>query len=293
MRWGVRAGVLLLLGLTPMIGCDRLFSYPSARVWYRPEEFGLAHEDVHIRTSDGETLHGWWLPAKGEALGTIVHFHGNAANVTNHVALISWMPPAGFNVLMFDYRGYGRSSGSVSRAGTILDGQAAMSYALGRHDVDRARVGVFGQSLGGAVATVVASDVPEVRAVVLDGTFSSYRRIAARHLESRLFVPFVCRAVAATLLSGEYEPVEHVRRIAPRPLLVIAAPEDDLCFPELGRELYEAAGEPRKFLLLSSGAHLDAVVDNVDGVQGIIHAFFRNAFDAASAPRESTSRLAP
>lgn len=286
-RWAIRAAVLLLLIGLVMRGADGLFYYPSRHTWYSPREFGLLHEAVTFEASDGVRLSGWFLPATTHRLGpgqkpggTVVHFHGNAANITNHVALVAWLPPAGFNVLMFDYRGFGESEGRVTRAGTVLDGHAAIDYALSRPEVDPQRLFLFGQSLGGAVATVVAAERPEVRAVVLDATFSGYRRIAAAHLQRTVFSRWLAEGLARLLISSGYEPLEHVEQIAPRPLLVIASPDDSICFAPLGRELYEAAAEPKKFILLSRGEHLEGVVENVDGVQGRIVEFLDTAGNA-------------
>lgn len=282
-RWAVRGAFLAAFLVVVMFGCaNALFYYPSRERWYSPQEFGLRHEDVVIPTRDGLTLAGWFLPATGRARGTIVHFHGNAANISNHVAVVCWLPQAGYNVLMFDYRGYGASQGRVSRAGTIQDGHAAVDYALTRSDVDPRRVAAFGQSLGGAVATVVAAERPEIRAVVLDAAFSSYRRIASRHLRRTLFVPPVCDGLAWLLISGDFEPLQYVKRIAPRPLLVVTSEQDDICFAELGRELFDAAAEPKQYILLREGEHLQAVLDNQEGVQQRILDFLRDAL--ASPP---------
>jgi len=212
-----------------------------------------------------------------QARGTVIHFHGNAANITNHIVLSQWLVWEGFNVFLFDYRGYGRSEGRPTREGTIRDGHAALDYVLSRPDVDRARVFAFGQSLGGAVATVVAAERPEIRAVVLDSTYSSHRRIAALHLQKLVLLRWPAEWIARAGVSGGYEPLDYIGRIAPRPLLVIASARDEICFAQLGRELFEAASEPKEFVLLEDGAHLESVADNVGNTQRRIVRFFEQA----------------
>lgn len=276
-KWAVRLGVLFFVVGIFIVGLDRLFYYPSDRVWATPAELRLAYEDVTFPTSDGLRLSAWFLPATGPAKGTVIHFHGNAANITNHFLTSHWLVWEGYNVLVFDYRGYGKSEGSVDRAGTIRDGHAALDYVLSRADVDPQRVFAFGQSLGGAVATVVAAERPEIRAVVLDSTFSSYRRIGSRHLQKMLLLKWPCDLIARLALSGDYEPIDYVNRIAPRPLLVIASSEDDVCFAELGRELFDRAAEPKEWLLLKQGEHLETVAENIDGVQRKIVELFERA----------------
>jgi fermentation-respiration switch protein FrsA (DUF1100 family) len=190
------------------------------------------------------------------AKGTVIHFHGNAENVTAHLVLVEWLPRAGYNVLMFDYRGYGQSGGRITRAGTIRDGHAAVDYVLSRPDVDRRRIFAYGQSLGGAIAVSVAAERPEIRAVVAESAFSGYRRIAAVHLRKMVLLSAPARGLAALLVSSGHDPIDVVERISPRPLLVIAAEHDQICDPRLGRELYEAAGEPKEFWLVPGAGHL-------------------------------------
>lgn len=297
LRLGVRvAGVLFILGAF-FVKCDSFFYYPSDRVWMTPAQIGIAAEDVYFTTADGLTLHGWWLPACGDdaedsepgsptlqradaasagragrsrGRGTVIHFHGNAENVSAHIPLVEWLPYEGYNVLMFDYRGYGRSQGRVSRAGTIRDGHAALDYALSRPDIETSHIFFYGQSLGGAVAAVVAAERAEVRAVVLESTFSSYRRIAARHLRKVLMTDVLAWPLACGLVSSGYEPREAVGRIAPRPVLVLAGTNDSICFAELNRELFEAAGEPKRYVEIAGGEHLSLLEQDGDKVRRAI-----------------------
>ena len=276
-RWTIRLVALGALVGMFVVGFDRLFYYPDDIVYCTPSELGLQHKEVFFRTADGVRLCGWFLPAEKPARGTVIHFHGNAANITNHFVLSAWLVPAGYNVFVFDYRGYGKSESRVTRAGTICDGNAALDYVLARDDVDPQRVFAFGQSLGGAVATVVAAQRPEIRAVVLDSTFSSYRRIGARHLQKMLFFRPLTELIARLGLSGKFEPRDYIARIAPRPLLVIASRADQVCFAELGRELFDAAAEPKTFILVDESGHLETVCDNVGGVQQRMLSFFDEA----------------
>ncbi len=255
--WG-GVGALSVYGF--LSGCDGLFYHPSDVQYFHPRDFGLQHEDVFFETSDGLRLHGWWLPSQKDARGTVLHFHGNAANVTNHVAAVAWLPPRGFNVLVWDYRGFGRSEGSVTRAGTVKDGHAALDYVLSRTDVDPQRVFLYGQSLGGAVGLVVAAERKELRAVVAEATFGDYRAIATLHARRRFRLPQPLAGwLAGRLISDGYDPIDTIDQLAPRPLLVIAASADDICYPELSAALYAAAPEPKEYLLVDGAAHYEAV----------------------------------
>jgi len=277
-RWWVRLGVVLLAAAyLKLVGLDGQFYYPNREVYVQPEQLGLRYEDVTFSTRDGQTLHGWLLPARTNARGAVVHFHGNAANVSAHVALVSWLPDHGYHVLMFDYRGYGRSSGRVTRAGTITDGHAALDYLRSRPDMQGLPIFFYGQSLGGAVAIVVAADRPEVAAVVAESTFSSYRRIAAAHARRLLHSRWLARALTTLTISDGFDPLDVVHRLAPRPLLVIVAERDEICFPELGRELYEAAREPKSFWLAPRAEHLAILAECPEELIDRITQFFAQA----------------
>ncbi len=185
--------VIALIALL-LAGCvERMFFYPDSTAYTHPQRFGLQHEDVYITTADGVRLHGWWLPAKGPPRGTVLHLHGNAANVSNHLPLVAWLPPAGFNVLMLDYRGFGRSQGRPTLAGVVDDAAAALAYLRTRPDVDAQRLVVLGQSLGGATALrLLARDTDGVRLAVIEAAFASYRGIARdAALQSVVLAPFL------------------------------------------------------------------------------------------------------
>lgn len=274
-KWSARLVVLLLaIGYLKFVGLDGKFYYPSTEVYGRPDEFGLSYEDVSFKTPDGLTLHGWFLPAIGEPRGTVVHFHGNAANVTAHIGLIDWLPHLGYHVLMFDYRGFGRSQGRVTRAGTIRDGNAAVDYAGSRPEAQGLPLFAYGQSLGGAVAIVVAAQRPELRAVVAESPFSTHRRIATCHVRRLVYSDWLAQLLATAAISAGEDPLDVVAQIAPRPLLIIAAEKDEICFPELARELYAAAGEPKSFWLVPGAAHLEVTLNARTELSARVRDFF-------------------
>jgi uncharacterized protein len=129
-----------------------LLYFPSRALVETPEGAGLDHRELVLETDDGERLHGWWIGARTDSLGHLVLCHGNAGNVGDRVLHADLLTAAGFDVLLFDYRGYGRSSGRPSEEGTYRDACAALACLLEQPGVDPARVFYLGESLGGAVA---------------------------------------------------------------------------------------------------------------------------------------------
>jgi fermentation-respiration switch protein FrsA (DUF1100 family) len=254
------AALLLLMGwLAALSGCvERQFFYPDRTAYTTPAQFGLKAEDVAIPGPQGSPLHGWWLPAQGEVRGTVLHLHGNAANISNHLPLVAWLPKAGFNLLTFDYRGFGRSEGTPSLDGVVADGLAALAWLRRRPGVDPQKLVVLGQSLGGATAVrVVAADPLGVRLLVLDCAFSSYRGIA-RDAVRASWLRWVAPAALPLLPGHDKDPVTAVRRL-PVPLYVLHSADDAVVPISHGKALYAAAPEPKQWLEVQDTQHVDGL----------------------------------
>jgi fermentation-respiration switch protein FrsA (DUF1100 family) len=235
---------------------ERMFFYPDAVTYAEPARLGLAHEDVYIDTASGERLHAWWLPAQGVALGTVLHLHGNAANVSNHLPLVAWLPPAGFNLLMLDYRGFGRSKGRPTLAGVVDDAAAALRYLRTRPGVDAQRLIVLGQSLGGATALrLLARDAAGVRLVVIEAAFASYRGIARdAALRSVLLAPLLPLALPMLPPAAD-DPVAALPSVPTRILIVHGTADEVIPFSH-GEQLAKAAPQAR-FVRVEGASHMD------------------------------------
>jgi uncharacterized protein len=227
---------------------NSLLFFPDRRILATPAQAGLEFEDVAIGTGDGERLHGWWVPAGGgPASAHVLLFHGNAGNVGDRVLHASLLAAAGLDVLLFDYRGYGRSTGRPAEAGTYHDAHAAREALLSRPGVDPARVVYLGESLGGAVALALAVEHPPA-ALVLMSTFTSVRDMARRHYP----------VIPPALVPDAYP---SLRRIADlrAPLLVIHGDRDEIVPLLHGEALFEAASEPKRLHVVEGAGHNDLV----------------------------------
>ncbi len=283
-----------------MSGCaDRLFYVPD-RINYAAQ-FGrpIPHEEVTILSRDGTRLDGWFLKAQGPARGTVVQLHGNAQNLTSHVHNVDWLPAAGYNVLAFDYRGYGRSEGSADRRGVYEDALAAYDYARTRPDVDPRRMILFGQSLGGANAVALAGreKLPGLRAVVAESAFSDYHRIAMEKLEQMpLFIGYALMPFLPLMVSDELSPEPVVGRIAPVPLLLITGDADLTVPARNSRILFDAAGPPKLLWVLPGGGHTQAFNRFLEQYRDRLLGFFDYALDgneSALDPRDRAALEAP
>lgn len=241
-----------------LAGCGNgLFYHPDPVQYTTPAQFHQKYEDVYFTSRDGTRLHGWFIPAAGKARATIVHFHGNAENMSAHYAFIAWLPPRGYNVFTFDYRGYGQSGGSPDRDGIHDDAQAALDYVAARADAGSRNVVILGQSLGGAVGIVAAAEhKQDLRAVIIESTFTSYRAIAHDKAEE---VPVVGPVVGSVLRpSVGYDPIDYIARISPVPLMLLHGTADPVIPIAHGERLYEKAGPPKRLVVLQGGRHIEA-----------------------------------
>lgn len=215
---------------------------PSPDLEQTPADWGLAYEEVWLRAEDGVRLHAWYLP--GHAAGpTLLFFHGNAGNISHRRASLEIFHDLGLNVLILDYRGYGRSEGRPSEQGLYRDARAAWDHLLGERGLAPREIVVFGRSLGGAVAANLAAGVPDEAqpgALILESTFSSARDMA------RALYPVLGSLMVMRFQLDTRARVAEVRC----PVLVLHSPDDEIVPYAQGREVFEAANPPKAFQAL-------------------------------------------
>lgn len=234
-------GALLLL---VFVAQSHLIYFPQIdrNLIMTPAQHGLAYESVTMTTPDNETLHGWFVPAVSAAKGTILFMHGNAGNISHRRDYLLTFHRLGYDTFIFDYRGYGKSSGSPSEAGTYQDALTAWHYLTGIKAVSPSRIVLFGESLGGAVAAWLAAKKGP-GALVLASVFTSVPDLAA---ELYPFLP------VRWLSRFQYSTIDYLRSVT-CPVLVAHSPQDEIVPFTHGQALFLAAAEPRQFLTLQGG----------------------------------------
>ena len=234
----------LLAKFTNLI--NHFIYFPERDIFQDPRDFGLEFEDVYLTTTDGVRIHGWFVPGSGGP--TLVWFHGNGGNISHRVDNIAGLHGhLGVSILIIDYRGYGLSEGSPTEQGTYLDAEAAVAHALSRPDVDPERVVLFGRSLGCAVAAEMAVR-HDAYAVVLESPFTS---VLAMARQAYPFLPGV-----GLLVGNMYDTLDKVARID-APIMVLHGDSDEIVPFEMGREVFEAAPEPKRFFAIRDAGHND------------------------------------
>ncbi|HVO32968.1 MAG TPA: alpha/beta hydrolase [Elusimicrobiota bacterium] len=254
-----RAGgiaILVLIGLMPL-GCSpfNFFYYPNRRLYNDPDRLGIKNQTVSYPSLNGRTLYAVFFPADQKPKGTIVHFHGNFGNVSNHFPLALFLTRRGYDVLSFDYEGYGASEGRPTPDRTIADGIASVRYARDHVRTPGAGVAIFAQSLGGAIGIVVAAREPEVRGAVIEAAFSSYRRMGEVAMK-RHFITWPLLALAP-FIGRVDDPLRWISHIAPRPVLLIHGDQDAIVPVGMSKELFAAARDPKQLWIVPGAGHLE------------------------------------
>lgn len=235
-----------------------MYYYPDQRTYYDPEALGYEYTSHDISVTENDSINYWYFPSESERTRAVVlHFHGNAQNISSHFLLSAWLVRHDYDVMIFDYRGYGASTGKPSPENTYHDGLAALKEAHRRAQSKNVPLIVFAQSLGGAVALralVDFGDTEDVALVVADSTFYSYKSIVRKKARKLLFYPL--SSFVALFFSNEKSPSEALPRKDDFPVLVMHSRNDPVVEFENGRELFEALKPPRKFHEIESSGHL-------------------------------------
>jgi len=246
------AAVFSILCLSFFWGCpmeNSFIFFPAREIQRTPEEAGLLYEDVSFSTEKGIRLNGWYIPSP-EAEITLLWFHGNAGNISHRVENLRLVHDRlKTNIFIFDYRGYGRSEGSISEEGTYEDARAALQYLRNKKSVDSKRLVLFGRSLGAAVATHLAIQ-EDALALILETPFVSIEAMA------RVVLPFL---PIGALLKTKYDVLEMIPRAKP-PVLVLHGDRDDVVPYDQGRRVFEAARAPKEFYTIRGASHNDTYV---------------------------------
>lgn len=247
----IRLGLTLAAGYLLLVLCmsvleNSLIFFPSVYPDGDWKPANLAFEDAWFETEDGSRLHGWYVPADNPR-AVVLFAHGNAGNLTHRIDILEALSQSlGASVLIFGYRGYGRSEGSPSAKGILADARAARRWLARRAGIDESQIVLMGESIGGAVMVDLAA-YGGARGLVLENTFSSLPDVAAYHypwLPVRLVMRSKLNSAAKI---GDYH----------GPLLQFHGDADTIVPFQLGQKLFDAANEPKRLVVIPSGDHND------------------------------------
>lgn len=223
------------------ISCGHLFYYPTRTSYSTPENY----QDIWLKTKDDKNIHGW-LIKKPKNNSLILQCHGNAQNITAHYHSLYWLVEEGFDLLTFDYRGFGLSVGSPTQEGTHLDALAFLEYAQG---LGYERLILYGQSLGGAICMRALMDLKEkdkFDMIVIDSSFTSYKKLGMKKLQQH-FLTYLFSPISYLLVPNEYGMDKSLKTIK-TPLLVIHSEDDPVIPFSFGKEIFKKSVSTNKEL---------------------------------------------
>lgn len=217
---------------------DEKFYFPDKQWMEIPSS--VAYEEIYMYPGQ-DTVHTVILTAARPAKANILFFHGNAANVSKWVGQMKPLTDDGFGVVMMDYRGYGKSSGTPTHLAIAEDAQELFNMLREREDFKNTKLIVYGASIGTQVAAHITRDnLPAVDALVLDGMMASFTDVAVATS------PAEYRDVVRTYVTSPYSAKEDITHISGIPLLVIHSEQDFLPIAD-AKAVYESAGMPKTF----------------------------------------------
>ena len=267
-----------LSGPTPLQCRDETYTFT-------PYETNVKHEKVTFAARDGVNISGWWLPQPASNK-VVIGCHGHRGKKADLLGIGSGLWRAGYNVLIFDFRGRGSSGDSVCSLAfhEVSDLRGAVEYAHQR--VPEAQIGVVGYSMGAAVSLLAAAEEPRIQAIVADSSFSVMRdvvhhRVAAHRLPARMVVELADHWTGR--LYGyrfhSVRPVEAIQRLAPRPVLLIHGTADAIIPVEHGYQLHEAASDSCELWIAEGAAHCGAYFLDRPAYVQRVHTFFEHALN--------------
>ena len=247
MALAVYAGLCVML----FFAQSRILYQPWRDYEYTPKDYGMAYEPVTLQTTDGHSIFGWYIPTgDGEGKWTVLFCHGNAGNISHRLDTLELIHELGLNCLIVDYRGYGQSKGRTTEQGTLLDIRSGWDWLVNEKKKSPDSIILFGRSLGASIAAIVAKEVKPA-AVIIESAFTSFVDVGKHYypwLPVKLFARY------------DYNTLNAVKQLH-CPVFVVHSPEDEVIPYKFGKQIFEAANEPKMFRDLK-GTHNEGFYDN-------------------------------
>ncbi len=233
---------------------------PQKKLDFSPSDYHMTWRDVYLDTPDGCLLHGWYFEASE---GPVVLFcHGNAGNISHRLDFIKVLNSMALNVFIFDYRGYGKSTGKPSEKGLYIDALCAYDYLVEKENKKPEEIILLGRSLGAAAAIEIAGK-RKVRLLISESGFLSTRHMAGHMGIYRLISPFV---------PANFNNLEKIKNISV-PKLIIHGDADEMIPFSMGERLFKEAAEPKQFYAVKGAGHNDTYVVGGEEYREVLRAF--------------------
>ncbi len=259
---------LMVMASLLATSCESVFYQPGPYYYYPPEDFGYQPQELFFPSLDGTKLSGWLFPrlSPDKKNLMILQFHGNGENMTSHYMSLVWATKMGFELITFDYRGYGKSDGELGHKGVIEDAVAAYNFAKKRALATDQKIILYAQSLGATILlkAIENFDDPEIiHSVFIEGGFLSHQAMANKFL-SHYWLTWPFQWLPYLIVNGAYSP-DHFYEYFPEnvPLIVIHGEKDEIVPQQFGQEIYSLAKPPKRWILAPNKGHVESMYDPV------------------------------
>lgn len=239
----------LLLGPMRNTLAHHFLYFPDPQHIATPADAGLAYETISFVAADGTLLNGWLVPGQPDA-PVVLFCMGNAGNISHRLETLQLLHHLGVATFIFDYRGYGRSTGTTTETGTYQDILGALDV-LGARGWDPGRIIIFGRSLGAAIGLQGALNKPPA-GLILESAFTSIAAMGRYHYP-------LLNLLLGWLIDAKYDNLAKIGTLA-SPLLLIHGRKDAICPPFMAEQLYAAAPAVKQIFWIENADHNNGFV---------------------------------
>ncbi len=265
-KWIAALSIIYLVWAGAMfVNQEKLIFAPSFEVMAIPHPRGVEIKEVFFKTKDGETLHGYFSPKVGSK-ETIIFFHGNAGNVSGRIGRIFLLSKLEKNILIFDYRGFGQSSGKIKKEEDLyIDSEAAVDFLEKEKNLPIEKMIFWGRSLGGGVATEMAKRF-DISKLILESTFTSLDNLVLEKFPVSQLLP-------SFLIKYKFKNKDKISKIK-KPILILHSSDDEIIPFSHSKELYNKANDPKEFVEIT-GSHNGSVSKSGVEIFNVVKKFLK------------------
>lgn len=243
-----------------MCSCTAIVFQPTKQFYYAPERaLQTQPDELDIQVAERVTLHAWRFHAKdGHPKAVVIQFHGNAENISSHYLSVAWMLNYGYDVISFDYRGYGLSEGIASFPEVVTDAAKVIEYVRELYKDSKINVILYGQSLGSIIAmNAAARSKVKIDQVILEGAIYSLNQVSADVL-SRTWMTWIFQPLGHVLMTGKYN-FKKIKKTFPKvPVYLIHSQRDPVISYKQSEKIYNALSEPKCLKLIPELTHINS-----------------------------------
>ncbi|MFZ4404922.1 MAG: alpha/beta hydrolase [Pseudobdellovibrionaceae bacterium] len=235
------------------------FYYPSQGIYFDPVKyFAQQPEDIYITTEQNIILHGWYFKTNIKApKGSILFFHGNAENLSSHYAMLIWIVNQGYNLFIFDYPGYGESTGKPSAKSTVESSRFVLQWFQKNTPAPYI---FYAHSIGGLIGMkaleLYGQDIPWSR-IIIASSLDSYQKITQDKMAG-FWLTWPLQPLAYVLMSDHYAP--NIKKLPRAPILFMHGKKDDIIPYYFSEKMFVKANEPKQIWLLDEANHGDLFI---------------------------------